>query len=225
MGVIVGEMVDHARTPRMDVSTAKILRRDHLAGRRLHQRRAAQEDRALVLHDDGLVRHGRDIRPAGRARAHHSGDLGDPLCRQVRLVEEDPAEVLAIGEDLVLHRQERATGVDEVGTRQPVGPRDLLRTQVFLHRHRIVRAALDGRVVGDDHALAAADPTDPGHQTRRRDGVVVHAGGRERGQLQKWAAGIQQPVDSVPYQQLAPGGVPVARLLRSALADDRQSLA
>ena len=39
---------------------------------------------------------------------------------------------------------------------------DLLRAQVLLDRHRVVGAALDGRVVGDDHALAAADPADAG---------------------------------------------------------------
>ena len=45
---------------------------------------------------------------------------GMPCGGQVGLVEEDPAEVLAVGEHLVLHRQERAAGVDEVDARQPV---------------------------------------------------------------------------------------------------------
>ena len=83
---------------------------------------------------------------------------GMPGARQVGLVVEDPAEVLAVGEDLVLHRQERAAGVDQVDARQPVLQRDLLRAQVLLHRHRVVGAALDRGVVGDDHALAAATP-------------------------------------------------------------------
>ena len=83
---------------------------------------------------------------------------GMPGARHRRLVEEDPAEVLAVGEDLVLQRQEGAAGVDEVDARQPVLQRDLLRPQVLLDRHRVVGAALDGRVVGDDHALAPADP-------------------------------------------------------------------
>ena len=42
---------------------------------------------------------------------------GIPLRRHPRLVEEDPAEVLAVGEDLGLQRQERAAGVDEVEAR------------------------------------------------------------------------------------------------------------
>jgi hypothetical protein len=46
--------------------------------------------------------------------------------------------------------------------RQPVRSGDLLGAQVFLHRERVVRAALDGGVVGDDDALPAAHPADPG---------------------------------------------------------------
>ena len=91
-----------------------------------------------------------------------------PRCGHRRLVEEDPAEVLAVGEDLVLQRQERAAGVDEVDARQPVVQGHLLRAQVLLDRHRVVGAALDGRVVGDDHALAAAHAADAGDDPRAR---------------------------------------------------------
>ena len=104
---------------------------------------------------------------AGRARAHHDGDLRDALGRHARLVEEDAAEVLAVGEDLGLQRQERAARVDEVDARQPVLERDLLRAQVLLHRDRIVGAALDRRVVGDDQHLAARHAADAGDDARR----------------------------------------------------------
>ena len=87
---------------------------------------------------------------------------GMPIADMPRLVEEDPAEVVAVGEDLGLERQERAAGVDEVDARQPVLLGDLLRAQVLLDGEREVRAALDGRVVGDDDALAALDDADPG---------------------------------------------------------------
>ena len=79
---------------------------------------------------------------------------GIAALRHRRLVVEDAAEVLAVGEHVVLQRQERAAGVDEVDARQPVVQRDLLRAQVLLDRHRVVRAALDGGVVGDDHDAA-----------------------------------------------------------------------
>ena len=87
---------------------------------------------------------------------------GMPRAGHRRLVEEDPAEVLAVREDLVLPGQERAAGVDQVDARQAVVQRDLLGAQVLLDRHRVVRAALDGGVVGDDHALAAGHPADAG---------------------------------------------------------------
>ncbi len=110
--------------------------------------------------DHGLVAHRRHVRAAGRARAHHQRHLRDPGGRHPRLVVEDPAEVIAVREDLGLERQERAARVDEVDARQPVLERDLLGPQVLLDRHRVVGAALDRGVVGDDHAGRPLDATD-----------------------------------------------------------------
>ena len=153
-----------------------------------------------------------------------------PRGGQVGLVEEDPAEVLAVGEHLVLHRQERAAGVDEVDARQPVVGGDLLRAQVLLDRDRVVGAALDGRVVGDDHALAAADPADAGDDAGAGHGVAavrvaVHPGRGQRAELEERAAGVEQPVDPVADQQLAAVGVLRPGGLAAAPADDGQPLA
>ena len=46
--VVVGEVVDDAGGAGVHVAAAELLGRDDLAGRGLHQRRAAEEDRALV---------------------------------------------------------------------------------------------------------------------------------------------------------------------------------
>ena len=119
------------------------------------------------LDDDRLVAHRRDVRAARRARAHDGRDLRDAGGGHRRLVEEDPAEVLAVGEDLVLQRQVGAAGVDEVDARQAVVQRDLLRAQVLLDRQREVRAALDRRVVGDDHDLAPVHAPDARRRSRR----------------------------------------------------------
>ena len=89
-----------------------------------------------ALDDDRFVRHRRHVGAAGRARAHDDGDLRDALGRHARLVEEDAAEVIAVGKDLGLQRQERAAGVDEVDARQAVLERDLLRAHVLLDRDR-----------------------------------------------------------------------------------------
>ena len=227
MGVVVGEMVDDAGGARVDVAPAELLGGDDLPGRGLHQGRPAEEDRALVPHDHRLVAHRRHVGAARGARAHHAGDLGDALRREVGLVEEDPAEVLAVGEDLVLHRQERAAGVDEVDAGQVVLGRDRLGAQVLLDRHRVVGAALDRRVVGDDHALAAADPPDAGDDAGARHRVVarsVHPERRQRAQLEERAARVEQPVDPVADQQLPAGGVLRARRVAAPTAYDGQVL-
>ena len=166
--VLVGRrvVVGDARLPRVHVGAAELLGGHVLPGRRLHERRPADEDRAGAAHDHRLVAHRRHVRAAGGARAHHDRDLRDPLRRHPRLVEEDPAEVVAVGKHLGLQRQERAARVDEVEARQPVLLGHLLRAQVLLHRQREVRAALHGRVVRDDHALAALDDADSGDDPR-----------------------------------------------------------
>ena len=200
----------------MHVGAAEFFRRHHLAGRRLHQRRAAEKDRALVAHDDALVRHRRHIGAAGGAGAHHDGDLRDALRRHLRLVVEDAAEMPLVRKDLVLHRQEGAAGIDHVDAGQIVLPRDILRAQMLLHRHRIIGAALDGGVVGDDHAFAPRDPPDAGDDAGRMHVAAIEAVGRQRRQFEKRRAGIDQQVDALARQHLAARGVPLARRLAAA---------
>ena len=129
-----------------------------------------------------------------------------------RLVEEDAAEVVPVGEHLVLEREERAARVHQVDAREAVLRRHLLRAQVLLHRQRVVRAALDGRVVGDDHALPALDDADPGDDPRGRRVAVVEVPGGERVQLEERGAGIAEPVDPLAREKLPPGVVPLDRL-------------
>ena len=78
---------------------------------------------------------------------------------------------------------------------QPVLLGDLLRAQVLLHREREVRAALHGRVVREDHALAALDDADPGHDPGRRRLAVVELPRGERAELEERRARIDEPVD------------------------------
>ena len=98
----------------MHVRAAQGLRVDVLTGRGLHQGRAAEEHAALILDDDVLVRHRRHVGAAGGARAEDHRDLGNAERAHARLVEEDPAEVIAVGEDLGLQGQERPAGVHEI---------------------------------------------------------------------------------------------------------------
>ena len=145
-----------------------------------------------------------------------------PCRRHPGLVVEDPPEVLAVGEDVGLEREERAAAVDEVDARQPVLERDLLRAQVLLHRHRVVGAALDRRVVGDDDARRALDPADAGHDPGARRLIVVQAVRRQRAQLEEGRARVEEAVDALADRELAalamPGDGPVVAA-RAALAD------
>ena len=169
----------------MHVGAAELFGAHHLAGRGLHQRRAAEEDGALVAHDDALVRHRRHIGAAGGAGAHHDRDLRNALRRHLRLVVEDAAEMPLVGKDLVLQRQEGAAGIDHVDAGQIVLPRDVLRAQMLLHGHRIIGAALDGGVVGDDHAFAARDAPDAGDDAGGMHVAAIEAVGRQRRQLEE----------------------------------------
>ena len=201
----------------MQVAAAELLGRDRLAGRGFDQRRAAEEDRALALDDDRLVGHRRDIGAAGGAGAHHHRDLGDALRRHARLIVEDAAEMVAVGEDLGLVRQVGAAGIDEIDAGQTVLFGDLLRAQMLLDRHRIIGAALDGRIVGDDHRLAPFDAADPRHHAGAVHVAFVHAEGGERADLEERRAGIEQPRHALARGELAARDMALARLGRAAL--------
>ncbi|SLC96836.1 Uncharacterised protein [Mycobacteroides abscessus subsp. massiliense] len=112
--------------------------------------------------------------------------------------------MFTIWENLVLLGQERATGIHQIDTGQPVLQRDFLCAQVLLDRHRVVGAAFDRRVIGGDHALTTRDAADARDHAGPGGVVVVHTVGRQGRQLQKRAARVEQRVDPVAWQQLAP---------------------
>ena len=83
--------------------------------------------------------------------------------------------MIAVREHFVLVRQVRAATVYEINARQAVLLSNLLRAEVFLHRHRIVGAAFDGRIVTDDHHLAAFNPANAGDHPCAWRSSVIHA--------------------------------------------------
>ena len=123
-----------------------------------------------------------------------------PFERHLRLVEEDAAEMVAVGEDLGLVRQVRAAAVDQIDARQPVLLGDLLRAEVLLDRQRIVGAALHRRVVADDHHLPARHAADAGDHARAGHFALVHVAGGELADLEERRAGIEQPLDALARQ-------------------------
>ena len=87
---------------------------------------------------------------------------------------------------------------------------------MLLHRHREIGAALDGRVVGDDHAFAPLDAADAGDDAGAVDGIVVHAVGGERGELEERRARVDQCHHAIARQKLAAREVTLARFFRAA---------
>jgi hypothetical protein len=170
----------------------------------------------LFLDDDRLVAHRRYVGAAGRARAHDDGDLRNVLRGEPRLVVEDATEVVAIRKYLVLQRQKRAAGIDQIDARQAVFERDFLRAQMLLDGDRKIRAALHGGVVRDDDHLAALHAADAGDDAGGRRRVFVHAMRRERREFEKRRSGIEQRTHALARQQLAALGVPGARLVAAA---------
>ncbi len=228
--VIDGHMVDHARAAAVGVRPTQFRRRDHLAGRRLHQRRAAEEDGALALlarpaHDHRLVGHGRHIGPAGGATAHDAGDLGYALGAHPRLVEEDAAKVVAVGKHLGLVRQVGPAAIDQIDARQPVLLGDLLGAQVLLHRHGEIGAAFDRGVIGHDHHLAPRHPADARDHARPGRLAAIEIESGQLADLQERRAQVQQTLDPFARQKLAPGLVPLARRHRPAKRRLRHPLA
>ena len=202
MRIVVGEVIDHAGLPCVHVATSEGLRIDAFARGGLHQRRAPEEDRALFAHDDRLVAHRRDVRATCRTRTHHHGQLRNPARRHLRLVVENAAEVLAVGKDVVLPRQERAARIDEVDAGQTILERHFLRAQVLAHGDGVVRAALHGRVVADDDAFETRHTADASHDSPAGNPVVVQVVSRELADLEEGRARIEQPVDAIAHQQL-----------------------
>ena len=147
-----------------------------------------------------------------------------PCGAEVGLVVEDAAEVVAVGEDLVLVGQVGAAGVDQVDARQPVLRGDLLRAQVLLDGQRVVGAALDGGVVAHDQALDARHAADARDHAGARRGVLaalfgIHAERGQRRDLEEGRARVEQALDAVARQQLAARQVLLARVVAAAQRD------
>ena len=220
--VVLREVVGDARHARVDVGAAELLRRDDLAGRGLHERRPREEDRPVPLDDHRLVAHRGDVRAARGARPHHDRDLWNPRRREHGLVPEDPPEVVLVGEDVGLERQERAARVDQVDGREPVLERDLLGADVLLDGQGVVGPALDRRVVRHDDHASAVDEADACDDSGRGDVVPVHALRRKRRELEERAPLVEETVDALAREELSTLLVLGPGLLGPALADARE---
>ena len=112
--------------------------------------------------------------------------------------------MLAIGKDLVLQRQERATRIDQVNARQVILFCNLLRTKVLLDGQRVIGAAFDGRIIGDNHAVDVVNLADARNDARGRHFIVIKAIRRKLPDFQKRRATVDDRANSIARQQFSP---------------------
>ena len=121
------------------------------------------------------------------------------------MVAEDPPEVANIGKHLVLHGQERPTGIDQVDARQVVFVRNGLSANVLLDRHRVVGPALHRGIVGDEEALTAVDHPEAGDDAGRMGSSVVEVVGSQRRKFEKGRSGVHDALDAFPSEVFTAG--------------------
>ena len=201
--IILGQVIGYARHRRMHVGSAQFFGRHFLARGGFHQGRTAQKNRTLVAHDDHLVAHRRNVRPARRARTHHHRHLRNPFGGEPRLVVEEASEVEAIRKDVRLLGKEYAARINQVHAGQMIFQRNFLRTDILFNGLVDVGAALHGSVVSRNNGFFAVDDTDTGNDARRRKLVVVHAVGGQRREFQKRSIRVDKLVDALTGQQFA----------------------
>ncbi len=112
--------------------------------------------------------------------------------------------MLAVGEHFILARQVGTARVHQIDARQAVLLGDGLRTQVLLHCQRVVGTAFDRGIVGHDHAFDAFDPANTGDHAGGGHVFAVYLVGSQLADFEKRRARVQQPVDALARQQLAP---------------------
>ena len=109
-----------------------------------------------------------------------------------------------VGKHFVLHWQEGTARVHQVNAWQVVLVSHRLRSDVFFHRHWIIRAALDRGIVGHKEAFTSVDHADSRHDASRVGSSVVQVVGRQRRKLQEGGTGVNDAFDSLPCKVLAP---------------------
>jgi hypothetical protein len=212
-GVVIGDAGDTA----VHVGSAQVFRADLFARRGFDQWRTSQEDGAIAAHNDCFITHGGNVSPTGGTGTHYGGNLRDALARHAGLVVEDTPEVLAIGKDVGLEREECSPGVNKIDAGQVVLLGNFLGAQVFLDGHGIVGATFDGSVIGDDHAFLSLDHADTGDDTGRWRLVLIHIPGCQWAEFQEGRIGVAEQLDALAGKQLVALAMPGDGLFTSAL--------
>ncbi len=170
----------------MHLRAAQFLAAGFLTDRGFHQRGAGQIKPAAFGHEQRVAHH-RQIAAAGHAIPHDRRELRYALRADDGVIAKDAAEIVLVGENLILHREEHAGRIDEVENRQLVIQRKSLGPQHFLARGGKERAGFHRRVVHDDDTQPLHDAPEPHHHAGRRDAarLGVHAFGGPEAQFEE----------------------------------------
>ena len=201
------------------MSAAQLVVGDVLADGRFDQGRPREIEARAFGHQHGIAEH-RQVGTTGNAVAHDRSILGDSLRREDGVVAKDPAEIVVIRKDFVLHRQEDARRVDEVDQRQAIGRSDRLGPQDLLDGERKTGPGLHGRIVGNHHDASAVDRADHGQHSRGRRPapLLVHRVTGPETKLEHRRALVEQDCDP-----LARRLSPLLMLARNGLGPAAQS--
>ena len=164
----------------MHGSAAQLFGRNFLPNGSLHQRGPGKKESAAVGHQHVIAHHGQ-IAAAGYAH----------------VVAEHAAEVVSVGEDVFLKRQEHTGRVDEINRRDTVLNRDVLSSDNFLCSRGEESAGFYGGIIGNDHYQARVNAREPSDHTRRgrTAPILVHAEGGVDAQFEECAR-ISQEINA-----------------------------
>ncbi len=196
--------IDRAADFRVHFRAAQFFGGNFLSDCRLHQRRPREKESRTFRHQDVIAHHGQ-IRAARDAHSHDGRDLGNAHGAHDGVVAEHAAEIVGVGEDVFLQRQENASGIDQVNRGNMIVDGNILRANHFFRREREESPGFHRRVVGDDHHQTPADSPEAGDRARGRRAapLLVHFVRGVNSQLEKRSVRIDQLGDALARGQAA----------------------
>ena len=186
----------------MHFRAAKLFLIDNLTNGGFDQRRAGQIESAAFGHQNFVAENGQ-ISPARNTVPHDRRELRNSRRGNDRIISKDPAKIVFVRKNLVLHRQKDAGGIDQINDRQRALESDPLRAQKFFHCRGKKRTRFHARIVRDDHAWNSGYVTDAGDRSGGDDAppLFVHFVGRPKADLEKLRVFVEELTDSFPRRK------------------------
>ena len=206
----------------MHFRAAKFFLIDNLTNGCFDQRRAGQIKSAAFGHQNFVAENGQ-ISPARNTVPHDRRELRNSRRGNDRIISKDPAEIVFVRENLVLHRQKNAGRIDQINNWERTFESDSLRAQKFFYSRRKERARFHGRVVRDDHGRNARNVSDAG-DCSGGDNVpplFVHFVSRPEADFEESRVFVEKLSDSFPRRQATELALPLESGFPAALPQER----